>query len=150
MLAPLDTARDRRSRLRILIALPALAATTALAAPASMQAMRSLRGHERIVLASSPDPADPNIAAQRRILSDWSQGAADRDVRLVAVAGPRVEGASDPAASLRKRYGLTQGKFEALLIGKDGHVALRSAQPLDAETLQRAIDAMPMRRNGGR
>ncbi|ALM83044.1 DUF4174 domain-containing protein [Bordetella sp. N] len=117
------------------------------AGPASMDAMR---WHQRVVLVSSSDAADPNIAAQRRILDEWKAEAADRDVILVQVAGSAVEGTTDSAAGLRKRYELPASGFQALLIGKDGHVALRSAQPIPAATLAGAIDAMPMRKAGQR
>ena len=123
-----------------------LFATTA-AAPETLDAMRWRR---RILLVAASTPADPRAAAQRRIFEAWAGEAADRDLSLVEVTGSSVVGASDPAASLRRRYRLHTGAFQVLLIGKDGHVAFRSAQPINAATLQGRIDAMPMRRAGER
>ena len=123
------------------------AAAASVAAPASLDASRSRR---RILLVSAPSPNDRMAIAQRRIVAGWSAGAADRDLSLVEVFPAHVSGASDGAASLRRRYHLAPGAFQALLIGKDGHVALRSARPIPAVTLQGAIDAMPMRRAGQR
>ncbi len=57
---------------------------------------------------------------------------------------------ADTAESLRKRYRLPSQSFEVLLIGKDGHVELRSNKPVGAGELQGRIDAMPMRRAGQR
>jgi hypothetical protein len=37
-----------------------------------------------------------------------------------------------------------------VLVGKDGHAALRRSEPIDASTLVATIDAMPMRRAGQR
>jgi hypothetical protein len=123
-----------------------LFATTA-AAPETLDAMRWRR---RVLLVAVPTPADPGAAAQRRIFEAWAREAADRDLSFVQVTGFGVEGASDPAESLRRRYHLDPSAFQVLLIGKDGHVAFRSAQPINAETLQGRIDAMPMRRAGER
>jgi hypothetical protein len=128
-------------------ALAAMALSLGLTAPQPISAMQ---WHRRIVLAVSPDANDPNVEAQRHILQTWRNQAADRDVTLVEVEGARVLGVSDSAASLRQRYRLKADGFEALLIGKDGRIALRAGQPLTAEILQSAIEAMPMRRAGQR
>jgi hypothetical protein len=109
-----------------------------------------MQWQRRILLIASATPQDPNSVLQRRILTGWEKEAADRDVSLVEVYGDRVTGAADTAASLRDRYHLEPGTFQALLIGKDGHVALRSDHPIDATILQGTIDAMPMRRAGER
>ena len=61
-----------------------------------------------------------------------------------------MTGARDTAASLRTRLRLPAARFAIVLIGKDGTVALRSAEPVPADTLQGRIDAMPMRRAGQR
>ncbi|WBO23837.1 DUF4174 domain-containing protein [Sphingomonas abietis] len=128
-------------------ALPADALPAGTSPPASVA---SMRWHQRILLLVTPQPDDPQAVAQRRILAEWHAQAADRDVALVEIAGARVSGASDSAAALFRRYRLSPGAFHALLIGKDGHVALRSAKPIDAGILQGTIDAMPMRRSGER
>jgi hypothetical protein len=133
---------------RSVIALTALGiGTAAVAAPMSLNAMK---WQHRVLLVTAPTSSDPKVALQKRILGEWKQGAADRDMTLVEVAGGVVSGASDDAASLRKRYKLSQTVFQAVLVGKDGHVALRSDQPIDASTLEGTVDAMPMRRNGQR
>jgi hypothetical protein len=131
--------------LTLTLALGLIAATAA-----ASETLDAMRWRRRVLLIAAPGPADPKAVLQRRIFDAWTREAADRDVSLVAVTGSRVEGASDTAASLRRRYRLKPTAFQVLLIGKDGHVALRSAQPIDAATLQSRIDAMPMRRAGER
>ncbi|WP_302480229.1 DUF4174 domain-containing protein [Sphingomonas bacterium] len=42
------------------------------------------------------------------------------------------------------------GDFQVVLVGKDGHEALRRRGPLPIAALQKTIDAMPMRRAGRR
>jgi hypothetical protein len=134
-----------KSFLHLTLALGLIAAGAA--APETLDAMRWRR---RILLVAAPNPDDPRAALQRRIFEAWAREAADRDLSLVEVTESSVAGASDPAASLRRRYHLDLSAFQVLLIGKDGHVDLRAARPIDAETLQGRIDAMPMRRAGER
>lgn len=110
----------------------------------------AMRWHRRILLIAAPGPQDLQAMAQKRILSDWTSQAADRDLALVELSGTQVTGLADPASALQRRYGITPGRFEVLLIGKDGTVALRSARPIPAGRLQSTIDAMPMRRAGER
>ena len=66
-----------------------------------------------------------------------------------AVGAARAEGrplSAGDVAALRRRLRVEAGRFTALLVGKDGHVALRSHEPVVAARLFPAIDAMPMRR----
>jgi hypothetical protein len=126
---------------------PLLVASATVAGVPSTSAMQ---GHRRVLLISWPGGKSAPAENQRRILAGWKREADDRDVTFVELSGASVTGASDPAGSLRKRYRLSAEKFQALLIGKDGHVALRSAQPISAQTLQSTIDAMPMRQHGER
>jgi hypothetical protein len=101
--------------------------------------MAAMRGHRRVLLIATPGPQDPKAMAQRRILSGWKKGAANRDLSLVEVSGERATGAADDAVALSQRYRLKPGVFQVVLIGKDGNVALRSAHPATADTLQGTI-----------
>lgn len=114
------------------------------------QTVAELRWERRVLVVSAPSQDDPALAAQRRALSGWQAGAADRDVTVVEVVGDGVTGVREPASELRRRYQLDARRFAAVLIGKDGHVAFRSAEPVAAAQLEGKIDAMPMRRAGQR
>ena len=94
-------------------------------------------GRSRVVLVLAA-PDDARMAEQARILAAERAGTAERDLVLVEPAGA-------DQGRLRRRYGVAPDAFAVLLIGKDGGVKLRSARPLDAETLFETIDAMPMR-----
>ena len=94
---------------------------------------------------SAATAADPQLQEQQRLLAGWA-GAAERDITVVEIAGDIVHGASDPPERLRKRFALPADGFMVLLLGKDGHVALRSTQPLSIAELAGTIDAMPMRK----
>jgi len=109
-----------------------------------------MRWQRRVLVVAAPSARDPALAAQRNALRGWQRSAEDRDVQVVEVIGDRVSGARDAATALRARLLLSHERFGVVLIGKDGHVALRSGEPVLAETLQGRIDAMPMRRAGQR
>jgi hypothetical protein len=76
--------------------------------------------------------------------------AGGRDVSVVELVGDAAAGAADPAAALRATWQLPSQRFTVLLVGKDGHEALRRSAPVTAADLARTIDAMPMRRAGQR
>ncbi|SEM72250.1 protein of unknown function [Sphingomonas gellani] len=133
----------------------ALAAAAALAAslPVSAAAPATIAGmkwHHRILLVAAPVPGDHALLEQRRILAVWQQGAADRDIALVEIVGGHVTGSGDDAAALRRHWKLPTPRFAVVLIGKDGHEAMRRDAPIPAAALQGTIDAMPMRRAGQR
>jgi hypothetical protein len=108
-------------------------------------AVADLAWQRRLVLMSAATAADPQLREQQRLLAGWS-GAAERDITMVQIAGGTVHGVSDPAERLRTRFALPADGFMVLLVGKDGHVALRSSRPLSLAELAGTIDAMPMRR----
>lgn len=120
------------------------------AAAASTPSVADMKWQCRVLVVAAPRASDPALAAQRNALRGWRRGAKDRDVQVVEVIGGRVTGARDTAAALRTRLRLPATRFAVVLVGKDGTVALRSAAPVPADTLQGRIDAMPMRRAGQR
>ncbi len=95
-------------------------------------------GRSRVLLVLAA-PGDARTAEQAGIVAEARAGAAERDLVLVEPAAP-------DQARLRRRYGVAPDAFAVLLIGKDGSVKLRSAEPLTAKTLFDTIDTMPMRR----
>ena len=119
-------------------------------AAASVPSVAEMKWQRRVLVVAAPSARDPALAAQRNALRGWQRGAEDRDVQVVEVIGDRVTGARDAASALRIRLQLPTKRFAVVLIGKDGHVALRSGEPVLAETLQGRIDAMTMRRAGQR
>ncbi|MGI4877724.1 MAG: DUF4174 domain-containing protein [Janthinobacterium lividum] len=128
----------------------AAAGLSLFAARAGAATIAAMRDQRRVVIVAAPSATDPQLAAQRRALAGWRQGALDRDISVVEVVGNSVSGADDTAGAIERRYALPAGRFAVVLIGKDGHVAMRSATPLSAATLEGTIDAMPMRRAGER
>ena len=124
----------------------AVPATGAVAAPT----VAAMKNHRRVLIVATPSFTDARLLQQRRALAGWRRGAAARDVALVEVSRGQVRGAADPSTLIRRQWRLPPGDFQVVLVGKDGHEAFRSPHPVPARTLQRLIDAMPMRRAGQR
>lgn len=121
-----------------------IAALALLTSAYGIDAMR----HERRVLLISAPAGDARLARQDALLAADKRRLDDRDVTVVRVAGDAVSGVAEPARALRRRWRLGPATFAVVLIGKDGHVSLRRAEPLSGDALVAAIDAMPMRRAG--
>ena len=81
--------------------------------------------------------ADPALAAQRAVVRAAAAGLAERDIRIEERIGAGV--------AARARYGVGARGYQAVLVGRDGGVKLRSGTPLSADTLFGTVDAMPMR-----
>ncbi len=59
---------------------------------------------------------------------------------------PLFEDGSGRSAAARRRFGVGEGAFAIVLVGRDGGEKFRSPEPIPAERLFDLIDAMPMRR----
>jgi hypothetical protein len=104
----------------------------------------ALRDHlwrSRVVVIFASERSDSRIAEQKKILSSMGAGADERDMAVVEFVG-----AGGDAQAMRRKLGVPENGFQAVLVGKDGGAKLRSAQPLAAAKLMVTIDAMPMRR----
>ena len=128
------------------------------APPAHSAAYLSLsaaRGHLRPLLIFAPDPNDPRLATQCRMLAN--PGFAERDV-IIAMPPSHAEssachplspaGISEAESALaHRRFHVDPGKFTIILVGKDGGEKFTSNSPVEAQKLFDLIDAMPMRRD---
>lgn len=119
-----------------------------LAAAMAAATVSDMRHQRRVLIVAAPSETDARRNAQRAALDAMPKDLDDRDVTVVEVTGDTVRGATDSAAALRKRWRLPKAAFGVVLVGKDGHAALRRAEPIDRATLVATIDAMPMRRAG--
>jgi hypothetical protein len=119
------------------------------AASPSDPTMAALQWQRRVLIVSTPRADDPQFVAQQQALSHWT-GGDDRDLTVVRIERDTVSGSSETATQLRHRYSLEAAQFSVALVGKDGHVAVRSRVPLSGARLEAVIDAMPMRKAGQR
>ncbi|TPG56333.1 DUF4174 domain-containing protein [Sphingomonas glacialis] len=121
-----------------------------LAAAIAAASVAEMRHQRRVLIVAAPSETDARRIAQRAALDAMPKELGDRDVTVVELTGDTVRGAADSAAALRTRWRLPKAAFGVVLVGKDGHAALRRAEPIDRTTLVATIDAMPMRRAGQR
>ena len=121
-----------------------------LAAMMASMTVADMRHQRRVLIVAAASAADARRVAQDAALAGMTKALADRDVTVVELTGDTVRGAADTAAALRARWRLPKAAFGVVLVGKDGHAALRRSEPIDAPTLVATIDAMPMRRAGQR
>ena len=111
------------------------------------------RGRNRVLLVFAPSRQEARYQKQSTLLADKTAGLNERDLILIyALAdgkgrrvGTRLLGDGDENA-LRQRYGVGTRQFRVVLVGKDGHEAYSSRQPISTSRLFGLIDAMPMRR----
>ena len=96
---------------------------------------------------------DPKLVEQLKLLRDRTDELTDRDMVILRVSGDSVvaihgSAAGINAAKLAAEAGVKGAGFEAVLIGKDGGIKLRSAEVVSDKDLFGLIDSMPMRRAG--
>jgi hypothetical protein len=110
--------------------------------------LASFKDHFRMLVVSAPSAANPALARQTQWLSANRPGLQDRDVVVIRIVGDAVKAPGAlklDAQGLRQALGLRPANFGVVLVGKDGHEALRQSEPITMTSLFTAIDAMPMR-----
>ena len=112
----------------------------------------ALRWKHRILLLFSPSESDPSFRLQKQDLASRAQEVIERDLVILEILEHGESRASDrilsekAAEGIRSGFGVRSGRFQVLLIGKDGGVKLRSEQPVPVQDIFGLIDSMPMRR----
>ncbi|MFK7935298.1 MAG: DUF4174 domain-containing protein [Saprospiraceae bacterium] len=106
-----------------------------------MQAQIDLEQHqwrERILLFFIPANEVATWEAQQQILAVDNQGLQERDLIFYKIEND---------SALQQNYAISNDRFTAILIGKDGGEKLRQHEPLTLKKLYSTIDVMPMRRS---
>ena len=122
-----------------------IAFATLLAAGTAVAADDPLASHcwrDRLLVVAASDARDPLLAEQKRLYRAVLSGMKERDLVLVEAVGP-----GGKAVALRRRFGIAEGAFAAVLVGKDGGAKLRSDRPIPSARLFETVDEMPMRRD---
>lgn len=125
--------------------LPPLVLICAFAGPAIARGSDEIdqqRWKSRLLVVMAPVAGDPRATEQRRVFHAAQAGSADRDLVLVEALGR-----DERSTAIRHRFGVPDGEFRAILVGKDGGAKLASATPITAERLFQEIDGMPMRQD---
>lgn len=97
--------------------------------------------------------SDQKLATQVEVLKSKQSDLADRDVVVMTVIGGEVrpvfgDATGVDALKLRQDADIKGNTFQAVLIGKDGGVKLRSSDVVTDVKLFGLIDSMPMRKAG--
>jgi len=112
----------------------------------------ALRWKHRILLLFSPSESDSSFRLQKQDLASRTEEVIERDLVILEILEHGESRTSqeilskETAESIRNRFKARSGRFQVLLIGKDGGVKLRSEQPVPVQDILGLIDSMPMRR----
>ncbi|MBP1849016.1 DUF4174 domain-containing protein [Rhizobium halophytocola] len=98
---------------------------------------------------------DPKLVQQIAELETRKAALADRDMVVLAVGDGRLrslhgDGAGIDWQALKAEAMVGGDAFEAVLVGKDGGIKLRSFEVVADDALFDLVDSMPMRRAGKR
>ena len=102
------------------------------------------RDKKRVLLLFAPTEQDARYQAQRKLWKGEEPGFKERQLVVLPLLADRQP---NPSAVLGKRFGVDPEAFTVILLGKDGHNAYQSKEPVSADFLYHRIDAMPMRRD---
>lgn len=91
----------------------------------------------RVLIVFANSDRDPRFQDQLAMINEQIDALRERDV-VVAID-------TDPTMKSKLRTTFRPRGFMILLIGKDGHKALRKPFPWDIREISRSIDKMPMR-----
>lgn len=130
------------------------AAALTLLAPTPGLSMESLSQYEwkNRVLVVFGNTSDPKIRRQLEAISTQKAELAERDMVVLHVDGGDVrtvfgETAQLSAAGIIAETDAPGDRFEAVLVGKDGGIKLRSEDVVSAVELFDLVDRMPMRQS---
>src|ERR1700709_9437 len=96
---------------------------------------------DHVLVVSAPAEGG-TVEEQRRIYRSSAGGMSERQIVLVEALDD-----SERSTQVRAKVSADGKRFQVFLVGKDGHTALSSNQPLSADYLFAKVDAMPMRRD---
>ena len=115
--------------------------------------LSSYKWKNRLLVIFGPSASDRRLVQQQRTVNDNEEGFKERDLLPVYVFedGPGYVGkeriSPEEATATRDAFGVREGDFAVVLVGKDGGEKFRYADSVPAEEIFDRIDAMPMRRS---
>lgn len=130
------------------IAIVSMAASQAFA----MDELEKYQSKNRVVVLFGGS-GDQKLARQVQVLKSKPGELANRDMVVFTVIGDEVrpiygDATGVDARKLRQEAGIKGNEFQAVLIGKDGGIKLRSPDVVTDTAMFGLIDRMPMRKNG--
>ncbi len=132
----------------VLFLLVCLCMLLACQGPLQAQELDAYRWQHRLLLVFASDSSDASLLAQNLALASVAEGMQERDLLLLSIhPGGSENFTASTCARLYRRFGVAEGDFSVMLIGKDGGEKYRANQPILPELLFGLIDAMPMRQS---
>jgi hypothetical protein len=119
--------------------------------PLEMVDLDQYRWKNRLLFLFSPSPEDEAYQSLDQELRRNPDGVRDRDLLVFRLLeqGPSFRDSQEISpqggGNLRRRFGVSRGKFTVVLVGKDGGVKLRQSEPVTLAEIFALIDSMPMR-----
>jgi hypothetical protein len=143
----------RRSNMKAFIIASAIAIVAAPATHAlALDELAKYQSKNRVVVLFGGS-GDQKLAKQVGVLKSQESNLAERDVVVITVVGDEVrpvfgDATGVDARKLRQEADVKGNTFQAVVIGKDGGVKLRSSDVVSDDKLFELIDSMPMRKAG--
>ena len=112
------------------------------------QMLGDISQNKRVLLICATQPAVPGSGPEAIQVSSLDDvGMAERDLVIVYVDASTLDTTAHDRGgdTFSAACNRTPGAFSVHLLGKDGGIKQSSRDPIPAETLYAAIDAMPMR-----
>lgn len=130
----------------------ALALTSISAQAADIDVLSNYASKNRVLVLFGTS-GDAKLAQQVKQLRSEKAQLADRDMVVFTVVGDEVrpvfgDASKIDAHKLRQEANIDSGAFQAVLVGKDGGVKLRSQNVVSNSDMFGLIDRMPMRKTG--
>lgn len=94
-----------------------------------------------MVLIFTPSDSDEMYVRQRNLFQDQQAGFEERDLLSYVFFDESPDGNAP-----REQFGVENGAFTVILVGKDGGEKFRWQEPVGPKDLFDRIDVMPMRR----
>ncbi|AYD04525.1 DUF4174 domain-containing protein [Neorhizobium sp. NCHU2750] len=130
-------------------------AIAVLAVTSQASAMESLSQYawKNRVLILFGTSGNQKLASQVQLLKGRQSNLAARDMVVISVIGDEIRpiygnSSKIDARQLRREADITSGGFQAVLVGKDGGIKLRSQDVITDATVFGLIDRMPMSKSG--
>ncbi len=121
------------------------------AGPLDLVDLDQYRWKNRLLFLFSPSSEVPAYQSLNQELNRNFDGVRDRDLLVFRILeqGPSAmdsqEISPQGAENLRRRFGVNQGTFTTVLVGKDGGVKLFRSGRVSLTAIFALIDSMPMR-----
>jgi hypothetical protein len=108
------------------------------------QTLQASEWRKRVLLIAAPTAEHADFRTQKAHLASVESQLHERDFLVVDVLYDQLAAADKQF--IMKKMGIQPSHFAAVLIGKDGGVKMKSAQPVAPATLFGTVDKMPMRK----